>query len=63
MVCAGRCHVPLKSHLPGRDIKGSLIRTSLFLRFTTMVSIGLTDAHVQPVLEKIPATSFLAASY
>ena len=28
-----------------------------------MVSIGLTDAHVQPVLEKIPATSFLAASY
>ena len=27
-----------------------------------MVSIGLTDAHVQPVLEKIPATSFLAAS-
>ncbi len=33
-------------------------RTSLFLRFTAMVSIGLTDAHVQPVLEKIPATSF-----
>jgi hypothetical protein len=28
-----------------------LTRTSLFLRFTAMVSIGLTDAHVQPVLE------------
>ena len=51
MVCAGRCHVPLKS-LYLVETKGILIRTSLSFVLLTMVSIGLTDAHVQPVLEK-----------
>jgi hypothetical protein len=37
--------------LPDEAIRGSLIRTSLCLRFTAMVSTGLAGAHVQPVLE------------
>ena len=33
------------------ETRGSFARTSLCLRFTAMVSIGLAGAHVQPVLE------------
>jgi hypothetical protein len=57
MVCAGVAMYPL-SLIYLVETQRILTRTSLFLRFTAMVSIGLTDAHVQPVLEKIPATSF-----
>ncbi len=63
MVCAGCCHVPLKPLLPDRGHEGASLGPLFTFVFTAMVSIGLAGAHVQPVLEKISATSLLAASY
>ena len=47
-----------------RIIDSDSVETLLATSFVRMmVSSGLAGAHVQPVLEKISATSSLAASY